>query len=83
MILEIKVIPGAKHNSIKKEGEYFKIHLTAPAHENKANKALIDFWAGYLNIRKNQIEIIKGLKSRNKTININGIVRLPDDPSLF
>ena len=68
MPIDIKVIPGAKKNFIREEGEILKVYLTAPALEGKANKALIDFLAGHFHIKKSQIEIIKGLKSRYKTI---------------
>ena len=67
---EVKVTPKAKRNSIQKEGAVWKVCLSAPAVDGKANKALIEFLAEYFNVRKGQIEIIKGLKSRRKTISI-------------
>lgn len=70
MKLQVKVIPKARNNFIKKEGEIFKIHLTAPALDGKANKALIKFLAEYFHIKLAQIEIIKGLQSRHKIVNI-------------
>lgn len=73
MKLDIKVVPQAKRNMIKTEQGTMKVYLTAPAVEGKANKALIDFLSEHYQVRKSQIEIIKGLKSRDKTIIINGI----------
>jgi len=70
MILEIKVIPGAKKNLFKQEAGGVKVYLTAPPVDGKANEALISFLAEYYAIRSSRIEIIKGLKSRNKVINI-------------
>jgi uncharacterized protein (TIGR00251 family) len=70
MILELKVIPGAKKNLFKEEAGRVKVYLTAPPVEGKANEALIDFLAEHYGIRPSRIEIIKGLKSRNKVINI-------------
>lgn len=70
MKLEIKVIPGAKKNLLKKEGELHKVYLTAPAVEGKANKALVEFLAGEFGVAKGQIQIIKGLKSRIKVVMI-------------
>ena len=70
MIINVKTAPGAKKNFIKKEVDFYKVHLTAPAVEGKANKALVEYLAEYFGVKKNQIEIIKGLKSRNKTVNI-------------
>ena len=74
MILEVKVIPGAKKNLFKKEENgAIKIYLTAPPVEGKANGALIDFLTEHFGVRRFQIEIIKGLKSRNKVINIRDV----------
>ena len=78
MRIDIKVVPGAKKIAIKQErdiwkGEAWKVYITAPAVDGKANKALIDVLAEYFQVRKSQIEIIKGLKSRHKTISIEGI----------
>lgn len=70
MILQIKVIPNAKHNDIKKEGDIYKIHLAAPAIEGKANKLLIEFLAETYNVKKNRIVIKQGIKSRNKLVEI-------------
>ena len=72
MIITIKTVPGAKKNFLKEENGCYKVYLTAPALEGKANKALIEYLADYFRVKKSQIEIIKGLKSRNKTVNIHG-----------
>ena len=72
MTMDVKVIPNARKNAIKKEHNGWKIHLASPAIDGKANKALIAFLAEHFCLRKSDIHIIKGLKSRNKTINING-----------
>ena len=55
---------------IKSERGTIKLYTNAPAIDGKANKAVIDLLAKHYSVRKNQIEIIKGLKSRNKTIKI-------------
>jgi hypothetical protein len=71
--LRVKVIPSAKKNSFQEEGGIIKVYLNAPAVDGKANKALISFLAEHFQIKKSCIEIIKGLKSRHKTINISNI----------
>ncbi len=73
MKIDIKVIPSSKKNFIKQEGEAYKIYLTAPAVEGKANKVLVEFLADHFAVKKHQINILKGLKSRQKTIIIEGI----------
>lgn len=66
MKLTIKVIPKAKKNEIKGE----RVYLKAPAVDGKANKALIEFLAEHYKVKKRQISILKGLKSRNKVVEI-------------
>jgi hypothetical protein len=71
VILNIRVIPKSSKNFIKKENNYFKVYLTKPAQDNLANKQLIELLAEYLNIKKYQIRIIKGEKSRDKLVKID------------
>jgi len=69
--LKIKVIPNAKSNQIvEKQEKSLKIKLKAPAIEGKANEALVKFLAEEFKVPKSSIEIIKGLKSRNKIVRI-------------
>tara|TARA_Y100000310_G_C20487642_1_gene717608 strand:+ start:41 stop:259 length:219 start_codon:yes stop_codon:yes gene_type:complete len=70
MQLNIKVIPNAKENSIEKENSTLKVRVTAPAVDNKANKAIIPLLVKYLKTKKSNIKIIKGEKSRNKLIQV-------------
>ena len=69
----LKVIPGARKSFIKHEVGMWKVYLSALAVDRKANKALIVLLAEHFKVCKKQIEIIKGLKSRRKTINIKYI----------
>lgn len=66
MKLEVKVVPNAKRNEIKGE----KIYLNAPAIEGKANEALVEFLAEHYGVKRRQVRIIKGLKSRSKVVEI-------------
>ncbi|ACN84102.1 hypothetical protein BHWA1_01632 [Brachyspira hyodysenteriae WA1] len=43
----------------------------AKAIDGKANKAIIDFLADELNIKKRDVEILKGEKNSKKLISIN------------
>ncbi|OGY41105.1 MAG: hypothetical protein A2Y67_01160 [Candidatus Buchananbacteria bacterium RBG_13_39_9] len=71
-IFHIKVVPNAKINKIVEEKDnFFKIKLNAPAIENKANLALIEFLSRHFKIAKSRIELIKGQKSRNKIVKVN------------
>lgn len=71
MIVNVKVIPGAKKNLVKPEEHQLKVYLTAPPVEGKANEALVEVLAGHFSVHQRQVRIIKGLKSRHKTIMID------------
>lgn len=73
MKLQLKVIPGAKRSLWKEEEGMVKVYLTARAIEGRANEALVDFLAGHFGVKSSSIEILKGLKSRHKVVNILGI----------
>jgi len=70
MIFSVKVIPKASRNLVKEEGSGFKIYLTKPAQDGLANEQLVSLLAEHLKIKKYQISIIKGDKSRNKLVKI-------------
>lgn len=70
MLLNVKVIPNARRNEIKREGNCWKIHLRAPAEKGKANKLLIKLFSQEFKVKKNQIKIVQGGKSRCKIVQI-------------
>ncbi|MCJ7646186.1 DUF167 domain-containing protein [bacterium] len=80
MILNVKVIPKARKNEIKKEGDCWKVHLTAPPERGKANRLLIELFSKEFKVKKNQIKIVQGEKSRNKIVQI---CKRPDEHELF
>ena len=73
MILNIKVIPNAKKNKIIEGEGGLKVYLSASPIEGKANKALIDFLSEHFGVKKYQIKIKKGEKSRNKVVEIKSV----------
>lgn len=50
-----------------------KVKVTAPPIEGKANEALIRFLASEFGIPSSHIEILKGHRSREKTLKILGL----------
>ena len=69
-MIEIKVIPNSKKSLVIKETEKLKIYVRKPAIDNKANGEAIELLAAFFKVKKNNIKIIKGEKSRNKLIEI-------------
>ncbi|MBM3253005.1 MAG: DUF167 domain-containing protein [Candidatus Omnitrophica bacterium] len=70
MIINVKVIANAKQNKIKREGEKFKVYLTAPPVEGKANKLLIELLADYFKVKKDRVRILRGVLSSNKIVEV-------------
>lgn len=71
MILDIRVIPKAGRNQIKEENARLKVYLTKPALDGLANEQLIELLAEHFGVKKQKVRIIKGVKSRNKSIEIS------------
>ena len=49
-----------------------KIRIAAPAVDNKANTALVDFLSKALGLPKSAIVVRRGISSRNKSLEITG-----------
>ncbi len=70
-LIEVYVQPGAKTTEFVGEHDNrLKIRLKSGPVEGKANKELISFVAKFLKLRKQDVNIISGEKSRLKTLSI-------------
>ncbi|MFA5158221.1 MAG: DUF167 domain-containing protein [Patescibacteria group bacterium] len=71
MKISIKVIPSAKVEQVQPalDGS-LKVWLRAKPKEGEANRALIKLLSDYYDVPKSQIEIISGLTSRNKVVEV-------------
>ena len=49
------------------------VKITAPPVEGAANEAVTRFIADLLGVRKSQVEVVSGHKSREKTLSIAGL----------
>ena len=74
LTFDIQVIPHASRAEIAgvQEGA-FKVKVTAPPVEGAANEACIKLLARELGLKKSQMEISSGAKSRKKTVLIKDI----------
>lgn len=73
-ILKVRVIPRARKNGITGwRDEALVVRLTAPPVGGAANKLLKRFLAKELGIRPSDIRIVKGEKSRDKILDIEGL----------
>ena len=69
ILLKIHVNPRSSKSQVTGlHGDALNVKITAPAVEGKANKALIAFLADYFGLKKKQVEIKSGDKSREKVV---------------
>ena len=72
----VRVQPRASKNEIAGVmGGALKIRLQAPALENRANEALVEFLALLLKTPKAAVRILSGDRSRTKRIEIRGVTK--------
>ena len=67
-ILQIKVIPNASKAELVKTETGYKARIQCVPVDGKANEALIMLISKEFGISKRDIEIIRGVTSRNKTV---------------
>jgi uncharacterized protein (TIGR00251 family) len=73
-ILPVRAQPGARKPGIVGEhGGALKVAVTAPADQGKANQALIELLCEALALKRGQVELIAGFKSRDKRFLIRGL----------
>ena len=71
MIIKVKAKPASSREDILKINENsFEIHLKEKAEDNKANIELIKLLSRYLDVPSSNVEILKGINSRDKIIAI-------------
>jgi uncharacterized protein (TIGR00251 family) len=71
--LRVYIVPNAKVNQVRGlHGAAIKVKLRTPAVEGKANATLRTFLAEQLKIPKRNIALVRGQKSREKLIRIDG-----------
>ncbi len=76
LILPVRAQPGARKTQVLGERNgALKLAVVAPADEGRANKALIELLQDVLRIKKSQIELIHGDKSRDKRFLIRSMSR--------
>ncbi|KAJ3681533.1 hypothetical protein LUZ60_016022 [Juncus effusus] len=67
--ISVHAKPGSKSASITDVGEEaVGVQIDAPARDGEANSALIDFISSILGVKKRQVSIGSGSKSREKVV---------------
>lgn len=75
LLIELKVLPRSKKNSLEITDTEIRLKITAPPVDGEANKMVVDFFAKTLDVIKKNIIIERGENSRHKTLKICGLTR--------
>jgi len=76
VIFSVRAQPRASKDEIAGEmGGALKVRLRAPAVEDRANEALVEFLAQLLKTPRSAVRILSGERSRKKRIEIHGVTR--------
>ena len=76
-LLKLHVTPRGSKNEIIGWRDYVLcIKITAPPVDGAANSAIIKFIADALGVRKSQVELVSGEKSREKVLKVMGISKM-------
>jgi uncharacterized protein len=72
--LRLRVIPGARRDEIAGwYGDAVKVRCQAPALDGRANESVIEFLAERLRVKRSDIELVQGERSRGKVVQISGL----------
>jgi uncharacterized protein (TIGR00251 family) len=76
LFFRVRVQPRASTDEIVGEmGGALKVRLRAPAVEDRANEALVEFLAQLLKTSRSAVRILSGERSRTKRVEIFGVTR--------
>lgn len=74
VLIRIRVLPRASVERLEgMHGNQLRVRLTAPPVQGAANTACIAFLAKTLGVRRSQVRIQAGEKSRDKLVHISGL----------
>lgn len=69
--IDVKVHPRSKKSVVEKNGEVYKIWVQAAPEKGKANREMIKLLAEHFGLAPSQIRLVRGEKSRNKSLVID------------
>lgn len=77
IIISVRVEPQTSKKGISGiAGNTLKVKLTASPVEGRANEQLIEVLSEAFNVKKTSIKILRGLTSKNKLVEIEGLQAL-------
>ena len=79
IVLAIHAQPGARRTEVAGlHGDALKVRVAAPALEDRANEALVEFLAKRFGVARRDVTLVSGAKSREKRFEIRGSLVQPE-----
>jgi len=73
MIVKVRVIPNCEDNEVvSRIGSVLRVRICAPAADLKINLLLRDYLSEFFEVPSKLVNIIRGAKGREKTVEITG-----------
>lgn len=75
-VLPVRAQPGARRAGVVGEqNEALKVAVTAPPEDGRANRALTEVLRQFLELKRSQVELIRGETARDKQFLIRGVTK--------
>jgi uncharacterized protein (TIGR00251 family) len=72
--LRLRVVPGARRSGVVgRHGEAWKVRVSAPAEDGRANDAVLALLAETLCLPRRDLELTAGFTSRDKVVALDGL----------
>jgi uncharacterized protein (TIGR00251 family) len=72
--LNLRVAPGASRAAvIGRQGDAWKLRVVAAPERGRANDSVVALLAATLDVKRPDVTIVRGISSRNKTVEIVGL----------
>jgi uncharacterized protein len=74
--VRLRVSPGARRSElVGRHGDGWKVRVTAPPEDGRANEAVLDLLAECLDLPRRSLSIVSGHTAREKVVQLDGIDR--------
>jgi uncharacterized protein (TIGR00251 family) len=81
--VRLRVSPGAHRSElVGRHGDGWKVRVTAPPEDGRANDALLDLLAKRLDLPRRSLSIVSGHTGREKVVRLEGIGRAESERRL-